>query len=71
MSDFRTKEPARLSGRTKATGSDCWVTALEPSVIILDEATSMLDPKGRMEVIGTIQKLHKRKTLLSFRLHMI
>ncbi len=39
------------------------MTALEPSVIILDEATSMLDPKGRMEVIGTIQKLHKEKNI--------
>ena len=63
MSDFRTKEPARLSGGQKQRVAIAGVTALEPSVIILDEATSMLDPKGRMEVIGTIQKLHKEKNI--------
>ena len=30
--------------------------AMRPSIIILDEATSMLDPEGRLELIGTIQK---------------
>ena len=34
-----------------------------PEILILDEATSMLDPKGRMEVIGMIQKLHKEKSI--------
>ena len=63
MSDFRTKEPARLSGGQKQRVAIAGVTALEPSVIILDEATSMLDPKGRMEVIATIQKLHKEKKI--------
>ena len=63
MSDFRTKEPARLSGGQKQRVAIAGVTALEPSVIILDEATSMLDPKGRMQVIGTIQKLHKEKNI--------
>ena len=63
MSDFRTKEPARLSGGQKQRVAIAGVTALEPSVIILDEATSMLDPKGRMEVIATIQKLHKEKNI--------
>ena len=63
MSDFRTKEPARLSGGQKQRVAIAGVTALEPSVIILDEATSMLDPKGRLEVISTIQKLHKEKKI--------
>ena len=35
------------------------VVALRPDIIILDEATSMLDPEGRAEVIATIQRLKK------------
>ena len=63
MSEFRTKEPARLSGGQKQRVAIAGVTALEPEVIILDEATSMLDPKGRLEVISTIQKLHIEKKI--------
>ena len=55
--------PRELSGGQKQRVAIAGVTALEPSVIILDEATSMLDPKGRMEVIATIQKLHKEKNI--------
>ena len=61
MSDFRTKEPARLSGGQKQRVAIAGMIALAPKVVILDEATSMLDPQGRFEVISTIQKLHKEK----------
>lgn len=63
MLEFRTKEPVRLSGGQKQRVAIAGVTALEPSVIILDEATSMLDPRGRLEVISTIQQLHKEKNI--------
>lgn len=57
MADFSTKEPARLSGGQKQRVAIAGVIALRPDVIILDEATSMLDPQGRQEVIETIRKI--------------
>lgn len=63
MWDFFDKEPVRLSGGQKQRVAIAGVVALSPDVIILDEATSMLDPKGRLEVISTIQKLREEKKL--------
>ena len=62
MSDFRTKEPARLSGGQKQRVAIAGVTALEPSVIILDEATSCLILWAHGSY-RTIQKLHKEKNI--------
>ena len=61
MTPFKDKEPARLSGGQKQRVAIAGMIALAPKVVILDEATSMLDPQGRFEVISTIQKLHKEK----------
>ena len=61
MAQFKDKEPARLSGGQKQRVAIAGMIALAPKVVILDEATSMLDPQGRFEVISTIQKLHKEK----------
>ena len=61
MSQFKEKEPARLSGGQKQRVAIAGMIALAPKVVILDEATSMLDPQGRFEVISTIQQLHKDK----------
>ena len=61
MIKFKDKEPARLSGGQKQRVAIAGMIALAPKVVILDEATSMLDPQGRFEVISTIQKLHKEK----------
>lgn len=63
MSEFKTKEPARLSGGQKQRVAIAGVVALSPDVIILDEATSMLDPKGRLEVITAIKAIKKEKNL--------
>ena len=61
MIQFKEKEPARLSGGQKQRVAIAGMIALAPKVVILDEATSMLDPQGRFEVISTIQQLHKEK----------
>ena len=51
------QEPHNLSGGQKQRVAIAGVIALRPAVIILDEATSMLDPKGREEVLNTVREL--------------
>ncbi len=57
MTDFLGKEPHNLSGGEKQRVAIAGVLAMDTDIIILDEATSMLDPKGKSEVIETIKKL--------------
>jgi len=57
MSDYLLHEPHRLSGGQKQRVAIAGVIAVKPDVIILDEATSMLDPKGRQEIIQTVNDL--------------
>ncbi len=53
------RDPNRLSGGQKQRVAIAAVLAMMPDVLILDEATAMLDPKGRGEVIATIEALNK------------
>ncbi|MGE7114646.1 energy-coupling factor ABC transporter ATP-binding protein [Lysinibacillus sp. NPDC047702] len=57
MSDFLDHEPHHLSGGQKQRVAIAGALALKPKLLILDEATSMLDPQGRGEVLQTVQTL--------------
>ena len=59
MLEFKKREPARLSGGQKQRVAIAGVVALRPAILILDEATSMLDPEGRRELIKTVQGIRK------------
>ena len=72
MTAYARHEPHRLSGGQKQRVAIAGVLAMEPSCMILDEATAMLDPKGRREVIETVEKLNREKgiTVLSITHYM-
>ncbi len=67
MSDYLKHEPGKLSGGQKQRVAIAGVLAMNPDILILDEATSMLDPKGKLEVNNLVHKLHKENqmTILS------
>ena len=58
MIDYLDHEPTKLSGGQKQRVAIAGVLAMHPEVLILDEATSMLDPKGRREVNELVHELH-------------
>ncbi|WP_067842398.1 energy-coupling factor ABC transporter ATP-binding protein [Amphibacillus sediminis] len=63
MSDYLLHEPHRLSGGQKQRVAIAGVLAIAPDVMILDEATSMLDPKGRKEILHTINEVKQLNKL--------
>lgn len=60
MTAYRNASPARLSGGQKQRIAIAGVLALRPKIMILDEATAMLDPRGRKEVIDVVLRLNKQ-----------
>lgn len=63
MQDYRLTEPHRLSGGQKQRVAIASVLAISPKVLILDEATAMLDPSGRKEIMETVAHIQDLKGL--------
>ena len=68
MEEFYDKEPSNLSGGQKQRVAIAGALALNPEILILDEATSMLDPKGKREInelINSLRKSNPELTIIS------
>ena len=61
MEEFATSTPHRLSGGQKQRIAIAGIIAMEPECLVLDEPTAMLDPKGRREIISTLENLNREK----------
>lgn len=61
MTKFAESPPSKLSGGQKQRVAIAAVLAMNPEILILDEPTAMLDPKGRSEVIKTIKMLNRER----------
>lgn len=59
MTDFATSAVHHLSGGQKQRIAIAGILALKPQILVLDEASAMLDPSGRAELLETVQKLHR------------
>ena len=63
MYDLRDRQPHLLSGGQKQRVAIAGIIAMRPKCIIFDEATAMLDPSGRKEVMKTIKRLNKKENI--------
>lgn len=59
MLSYRSFSPNKLSGGQKQRVAIAGIVAMRPKCIVLDEATAMLDPRGRKEVLRTVQRLNR------------
>ncbi len=61
--DLRDRQPHLLSGGQKQRVAIAGIIAMKPKCVIFDEATAMLDPSGRKEVMSTIKRLNKEENI--------
>ena len=71
MEKYRGKAPHMLSGGQKQRVAIAGVLALEPEIVVFDESTAMLDPKGRKEVMDIAKKLHSEGKTIIFITHFM
>ena len=65
MEEFLSKEPAYLSGGQKQRVAIADALVIKPQILILDEATSMLDPKGKKDILNLISKMREENPKLT------
>lgn len=65
MAQFLDKEPTNLSGGQKQRVAIAGVLALNPKIVILDEATAMLDPRGKREIMEIVKRMKKENPELT------
>lgn len=72
MTSYRKSTPQNMSGGQKQRVAIASILAMKPRVIVLDEATSMLDPEGRREVISVVKRLNREEgiTVIHITHHM-
>jgi energy-coupling factor transport system ATP-binding protein len=63
MIEYLNHEPTRLSGGQKQRVAIAGILAMKPEILILDEATSMLDPEGKEEINTLVTQLHKENNM--------
>lgn len=63
MAEYAKSSPNRLSGGQKQRVAVAGILAMSPRCIVLDEATAMLDPRGRSEVMDTVVRLNKEQNI--------
>ena len=61
MEQYATRAPHMLSGGQKQRIVIAGMLAMQPEVLVLDEATAMLDPRGRREILSIVSRLHREK----------
>ncbi|WP_405112986.1 energy-coupling factor transporter ATPase [Paenibacillus sp. FSL K6-1217] len=71
MEAYEDAAPHQLSGGQKQRAAIAAVIAMQPDILILDEATSMLDPQGRQELLQLLRRLHRQgQTIIHITHHM-